>query len=175
MPTGEPRDRMRRAASLVTLLGTVVLLSWTLARLAPVAQGPASVIGPSSSPPSSVVSQLDAEVAKLHGRADRVASLTPTGRDPFRFGAPYVPRSKAATPVPPPPPPSPPAPTLPKLVAITSKDTPGGAVRTAAFSFGDDVLLARPGDKVGTLVVRSIADGLVELVDPVSGIAYRVR
>ena len=174
MPTGEPRDRMRRAASLVTLLGTVVLVNWTLARLAPVAQGPASIIGPSSSPPSSVVSQLDAEVAKLHDRAERVESLTPTGRDPFRFGASYVaPRSKAATPVPPPPPPPPP--TLPKLVAITSKDTPGGAVRTAAFSVGDDVLLARPGDKVGTLVVRSIADGLVELVDPVSGIAYRVR
>jgi hypothetical protein len=168
---------MRRAASLVTLLGTVVLVSWTLARLAPVAQGPASITASSSSPPSSVVSELDAEVAKLHGRADRVEPLTPTNRDPFRFGAPYVaPRSKATTPEPPPPPPPPPpAPTLPKLVAITSKDTPGGAVRTAAFSVGDDVLLARPGDKVGSLVVRSIADGLVELVDPVSGIAYRVR
>lgn len=166
---------MRRAASLVTLLGTVVLVSWTLARLAPVAQDPASFTGPSSFPPSSVVSQLDAEVAKLHGRAERAEPLTSSDRDPFRFGAPYVaPRSKAARPEPPPPPP-PPAPALPKLVAITSRDTPGGAVRTAAFSVGDDVLLARPGDKVGALVVRSIADGLVELVDPVSGIAYRVR
>jgi hypothetical protein len=167
---------MRRAASIVTLLGTVVLVSWTLARLAPAAPGPGAVIAPSSSPPSSVVSQLDTEVAKLHGRAERVEPLKPTDRDPFRFGAPYVPaRSKAASPAPLPPPPPPPAPALPKLVAITSKDTPGGAVRTAAFSVGDDVLLARPGDKVGTLVVRSIADGLVELVDPVSGIAYRVR
>ena len=166
---------MRRAASLATLLGTVVLVSWTLARLAPVAPDPATLNGFSSPPPSSVVSELDAELAKLHGRVERVEPLTRSDRDPFRFGAPYVaPRSKAA-PEPPSPPPPPPVPTLPTLVAITSKDTPGGAVRTAAFSVGDDVLLARPGDKVGTLVVRSIADGLVELVDPVSGIAYRVR
>lgn len=167
---------MRRAASLATLLGTVVLVSWTLGRLAPVAQDPATLTGSSSSPPSSVVSELDSELAKLQSRADRVEPLTQSDRDPFRFGAPYVPpRSKTAAPESPQPPPPPPAPTLPKLVAITSKDTPGGAVRTAAFSVGDDVVIARPGDKVGALVVRSIADGLVELVDPVSGIAYRVR
>jgi hypothetical protein len=164
---------MRRAASFVTLGGTVVIVSWTLARASPFAQDPVFVTVPPPSQ-SSTAAQLDAEVAKLHDRAKQLGPFAPAERDPFKFGMPpTAPRSRAATPEPPPLPPS--APTLPKLMAITSKDTPGGTVRTAAFSVGDNVLLARPGDTVGTLVVRVIADGFVELVDPASGIAYRVR
>jgi len=165
---------MRRAATFVTLGGIVALVSWTLARVSPFAEDPALVSAVPASP-ASAVSALDGEVAKLHDRAGRLEPFAPAERDPFRFGAPPVaPRSRVTPPEPPPPSP-PPAPALPKLVAITSKDTPGGAVRTAAFSIGDSVLLARPGDTVGALVVRAIADGFVELVDPASGIAYRVR
>jgi hypothetical protein len=165
---------MRRTASVVTLGGIVALVSWTLARVSPFAQDPA-LVDPRPSTPAPAVAELDGEVAKLHVRRAPLEAFTPAARDPFRFGAPPVaPRSRVTPPEPPPPSP-PPAPTLPKLVAITSKDTPGGAVRTAAFSVGDNVLLARPGDTVGTLVVRAIADGFVELVDPASGIAYRVR
>jgi hypothetical protein len=165
---------MRRAASFITLGLIVALVSWTLARVSPFAQDPVLVTA-FSPPPTAAVAELDGELAKLHDKADRLEPFRPAARDPFRFGAPPVaPRSRVAPPEPPPPSPPPP-PTLPKLVAITSKDTPGGAVRTAAFSVGDSVLLARPGDTVGTLVVRMIADGFVELVDPASGIAYRVR
>jgi hypothetical protein len=165
---------MRRAASFITLGLIVALMSWTLARVSPFTQDPVltTALPPS---PASAVAELDREVAKLHDRAGRLEPFTAAARDPFRFGAPLVlPRSRVASSEPPPPSPPPP-PTLPKLVAITSKDTPGGAVRTAAFSVGDSVLLARPGDTVGTLVVRTIAEGFVELVDPASGIAYRVR
>jgi hypothetical protein len=165
---------MRRAASFVTLGAIVVLVSWTLARVSPFADHPV-LVDPLSSSLASSVAQLDGEVAKLHDRTAPLEAFTPAARDPFRFGAlPVAPRSRVSPPEPPPPSP-PPAPALPKLVAITSKDTPGGAVRTAAFSVGDNVLLARPGDTVGALVVRLIADGFVELVDPASGIAYRVR
>jgi hypothetical protein len=166
---------MRRAASFLTLGGIVAVVSWTLARASPFAHDPVFATVSPSAPPSAV-SLLDAEVTKLHDRAERLAPFTPAARDPFKFGPPPVPPgSRRAGPEPPAPPSPPPAPTLPKLVAITSKDTPGGAVRTAAFSIGDNVLVARPGDTVGTLVVRVIADGFVELVDPGSGIAYRVR
>jgi hypothetical protein len=165
---------MRRAASFVTLGGIVVLVSWTLARVSPFAQDPARV-DPLLPAPASGVAQLDGEVAKLHDRRAPQQAFTPAARDPFRFGAlPGAPRPRVTPPEPPPASP-PPAPALPKLVAITSKDTPGGTIRTAAFSVGDNVLLARPGDTVGTLVVRLIADGFVELVDPASGIAYHVR
>jgi hypothetical protein len=165
---------MRRAASFVTLGLIVALVSWTLARVSPFGQDSVpSTASPASQ--ASAVAALDGEVAKLHDRAQRVAPFAPAERDPFRFGAPPVAPRPRVTPPELPPPSPPPAPALPKLVAITSKDTPGGAVRTAAFSVGDNVLLARPGDTVGTLVVRAIADGFVELVDPVSGIAYRVR
>ena len=164
---------MRRAATFVTLGGIVALVSWTLARVSPFAQDPALVSALPSSP-ASALAQLDGEVGRLHDRAQLLEPFTPAERDPFRFGAPPVAPPSRSTP--PELPPSPrPAPALPKLVAITSKDTPGGAVRTAAFSVGDNVLLVRPGDTVGTLVVRAIADGFVELVDPASGIAYRVR
>jgi hypothetical protein len=161
---------MRRAASFVTLGGIVGLVSWTLARVSPFGQDPV-LITASPAYQASAVAELDGEVAKLHDRAQRLEPFAPAERDPFRFGAPEAPPSRATPPEQAPPP----RPALPKLVAITSKDTPGGVVRTAAFSVGDNVLLARPGDTVGTWVVRAIAEGFVELVDPASGIAYRVR
>jgi hypothetical protein len=165
---------MRRAASFVTLGGIVGLVSWTLARVSPFGQDPV-LITASPAYQASAVAELDGEVAKLHDRAQRLEPFAPAERDPFRFGAPPVALRPRVTPPEPAPPLPPPTPALPKLVAITSKDTPGGAVRTAAFSVGDNVVLARPGDTVGTLVVRAISDGFVELVDPASGIAYRVR
>jgi hypothetical protein len=36
-------------------------------------------------------------------------------------------------------------------------------------------MFAHPGDTIGTLVVRSIGDGVVELADPQTGTRYSVR
>jgi len=161
---------MRRAASFITLGGIVGLVSWTLARASPFGQDPV-LISAAPAVQESAFAELNEEVEKLHARGRPLEPFAQGERDPFRFGAPPAPPSRVTAPEPAPPPPPP----LPKLVAITSKDTPGGAVRTAAFLIGDNVVLARPGDTVGTWVVRTIAEGFVELVDPASGVAYRVR
>jgi hypothetical protein len=164
---------MRRVAAFAFFGAAVAFANW---RLVPVWSEQSTVRPPIvMAPTSSEVSALNVELARLEARTTTHSSLAPVERDPFGFAAP-PPRANAkpVTPVALPPPP-PPAPQLPKLIAISTKNTSAGVIRTAALSLGDAVLLAHPGDKVGTLVVHTIDDGTVELVDPVTGTAYRVR
>jgi hypothetical protein len=167
---------MRRIASFVVPGGLVVLAGWTFAAAWPPAVAPRDVTAAQATSPTppSVVTQMDAEVAKLGERLDQPKPFTPAERDPFAYGAP-PPRPRPVEPVAPPPPPTPPAPDLPHLVAITSKTTSAGVVRTAVFAASDGVMFAHPGDTIGALVVRSIGDGVVELADPVTGTRYSVR
>ena len=164
---------MRRVVVPLALVATIVIAWW---RLWPTSAGARLGATASSADQSTVavVAQIDTELDRLQTRVPPADRLGPPDRNPFRFGA--SPAAPTPAPVAPAPlPPAPVAPTLPKLVAITSKTTPGGVVRTAALSTRDGVVLANPGDRIGTLVVQTIADGFVEFVDPASGLAYRVR
>ncbi len=166
---------MRRIASFVVPGGLVVLAGWTFAAAWPPPQEPRDVSPAQAEPmPPSVVTKMDAEVAKLRERLDQPKPFTPAERDPFIYGAPAA-RVRPAAPVTPTPPQPPPVPVLPQLVAITSKSTAAGVVRTAVFAVSDGVMFAHPGDTIGQLVVRSIGDGVVELADPVTGTRYSVR
>lgn len=176
MPMDLPDNTMRRIASFIVPGGLVVLAGWMLAAAwQPRPSRAASPAQAAASAPPSVVTQMDAEVVRLSGRLDQSKPFAPAERDPFAYGAPAR-RARPVEPVAPPLPPPPPlAPELPKLVAITSKATSAGVVRTAVFAASDGVMFAHPGDTIGTLVVRSIGDGVVELADPQTGSHYSVR
>jgi hypothetical protein len=168
---------MRRIASFIVPGGMVALAGWMLAAAwQPREPRDAPLLAQAATPvPPSVVTQMDAELVRLSGRLDQSKPFAPAERDPFTYGAPAR-RARAVEPVAPPLPPPPPlAPELPKLVAITSKATTAGVIRTAVFAASDGVMFAHPGDTIGTLVVRSIGDGVVELADPQTGTRYSVR
>ena len=165
---------MRRIAFLA-LGGAAILATWLVV--------PPSLFSPRPLPLSTsdltatekTVAQIDAELARMHHRVALTTSSAGSERNPFRFGASPAPVPTKLPPPPPAPPPPPPAPVLPKLIAISSQTTSGGVVRSAALSVADNVVIARPGDTVGTLVVHTIGEEFVELVDPATGTAYRVK
>jgi hypothetical protein len=166
---------MRRVASFLVPGSLVVLVGWTFGAAWP-RQAARDVPPPvEAPPPPTVVSQMDAEVARLHARNVAPPPFAAAERDPFTFGADRRARPAVAPVAPPPPQPAVVVLELPRLVAVTSKTTPAGVIRTAVFAVADGVKFAHPGDTVGQLVVRSISDGTVELVDPVTGKSYNVR
>jgi hypothetical protein len=173
MPEGFVLQSMRRLAAFVFCGASVAFAAWMML---PVRPDSSYRIQAASASTSADVAALDKELKRFDARMTPHSAAPSGDRDPFGYAVPVAKARPAPTLVQPPqPPPPPPAPTLPKLIAISTKSTPAGLVRTAALSIGDGVLLAHPGDKVGTLVVHTIDDGVVELVDPVTGAAYRVR
>lgn len=164
---------MRRIASLVLAAAAVVAI-WLVLPRSMFSPAPNSSPFADLTATEKTVTAIDAELARMHSRAGLATATPASTRNPFRFGASPAP-PVTRTPPPPAPPPPPPAPVLPKLIAISSQTTTGGVVRSAALSVADNVVIARPGDTVGTLVVHTIGDEFVELVDPATGTAYRVK
>lgn len=165
----------RFASALLFLGGAVILIAL---QVSPATSAPVPRASEAPSPldqVSPLLVEVNAQVERMRERLDARTSYPPPRRDPFRFGA----RTEPVRPTPPPPPPPAPAydvtPVLPRLVAVLSTATDGGISRTAVFAAGDDVQLVAPGDRIGTLVVRSIANDAVTLVDPASGAAFRVQ
>lgn len=169
-----PALHMRRIASLVLGIA-VIFAAWLLAPRSIFAPTPVAISVADLASTEKTVSQIDAELTRMHNRVSFTTASAGATRNPFRFGAQPAPPPAKVIPTPPAPPPPPPAPTLPKLIAISSQTTTGGVVRSAALSVADSVVIARPGDTVGTLVVHTIGDEFVEFVDPTTGTAYRVK
>lgn len=165
-------ERMRRVAVLLALGLALVVVTYWLTPTGRMTEASARAVQSTAASTETVVADIDAEVSKLQSRSTRAESPIQSSRDPFHFGAVAAPPPKLVAPAVPLVPTAPP---LPKLIAITSKDTPAGTVRTATFSFGENAQLVHPGDQVAGFVVQTIGDGYVELVDPSSGLTYRVR
>lgn len=165
---------MRRIASLALGAAAVVAI-WLVLPRSMFSPAPNSYPSADVTATEKTVAAIDAELSRMHSRVGLTTATPASTRDPFRFGAPPAPPVTRTPPTQPAPPPPPPAPALPKLIAISSQTTTGGVVRSAALSVADNVVIARPGDTVGTLVVHMIGDEFVELVDPATGTAYRVK
>jgi hypothetical protein len=173
---------MRRIASVLLLVGSVLLATWALApAAAPPAPGPATPKDLAAFDQTApVVSQIDQEVAQLRARLKNLTSAAQPERDPFQFGAsrPEPPRVKPGPPVPAPPPldetPAAPAVVWPHLVAILSETTDGALVRRAVLALGDDVDVVRPGGLIGKYLVKSIDVDMAELTDTSTGATVRV-
>jgi hypothetical protein len=165
---------MRRIASFVLGLAAIVA-AWLFVPRSIFAPTPVTISTADLTSTERTVAEIDVELARMHDRVTATTVSAESTRNPFSYGALPAPPPSKLPPPPPPPPAPPPAPTLPKLIAISSKATSGGVVRSAALSVADNVVIAHPGDTVGTLVVRTIGDEFVELVDPATGTAYRVK
>ena len=172
---------MRRLTSIVVLVTCVLLLTRVFAPASsPATPGPVSSAALRAFEQSTpVLSEINAEVERLRQRLANPPTPPTPGRDPFRFGTRTAATAKPAPAVPAPPPlvaaPAVIAPVLPQLVAVTSDAVDGGLVRRAVISVGDDVLILKPGGAVGIFLVRSISADSAELVDPVTGLTYRIR
>jgi hypothetical protein len=168
---------MTRLASLLLFVGGVLLLSWAVAPAAPPVPPPVSAQDLAALRQSGpILAQVNAEVERLRDRlASRPAAPTVV-RDPFSFGkrpAPPAPRpidATAASAVPP----IATTPALPRLVAITSEKHGTDVLFSAVLSFGDDVLVVKPGGTISAFIVRSIGADGVELLDPISGATFRI-
>jgi hypothetical protein len=170
-----------RLTSIVILAACVLVLTRVFAPAsAPAAPGPVSSAALRAFDQSvPVLSEVNAEVERLRQRLANPPTPPAITRDPFRFGARITAPAKPAPVVPPPPalviaPPAA-AIVLPRLVAITSDATDGGLVRRALISIGDDVLVLTPGSAAGKFLVRSVGTDSAELVDPATGLTYRIR
>jgi hypothetical protein len=166
----------RFASAILVLGGAALLLAW---QVSPATSAPDPAPRPIESPLDQiqpVLSDVDAQVEKLRARLAEPSAYPPPSRDPFNFGKhPEPARVTAPEPVAPVAPPPPPPPALPHLVAIVSTPTDGGMLRTAVFAVADDVQILKPGEKIGALVVRSIGLDAVIVVDPSTGVSYRVK
>ena len=166
---------MRRIASLVLGLGAIAAV-WLIVPRSLFAPPPMTLSTAELTATEKTVEQIDAELTRMRDRVALTTASAESTRDPFRFGArPATQQPTKVAPLPPAPPPPPPEPVLPRLIAISSQTTTGGVVRSAALSVADNVVIARPGDTIGALVVHTIGDEFVELVDPSTGTAYRVK
>jgi hypothetical protein len=162
---------MNRLASLLALVGIVLLVTWAYA---PAESGPSAPPRTNAADQTAVLAEVNAQVDRLRERLAAPPSYPAPARDPFRFGRRIEP-ARLMVPVPAPPElVEAPKPVLPRLVAVIEDATDGGLLRKAFLSVGDDLKAYRPGDAAGSFVVRSISADFVELVDPASGATYKI-
>ena len=135
-----------------------------------------------------VVEQVDAQVDRLRERLAHPPSYPPPSRDPFRFGAkkssaPSTEHSAPSTLAPSTLAPSTlapstqhPAPSTPavRLVAVATNVIDGALVRTVVLSLGDDVVVAKTGEKVGDYSVKTIGIDVVELIEAGTARTFKI-
>lgn len=163
--------RFSLASSVVAVLGATLL---TTRLISPAASAPVQpalpTVAEKSDAPLPGLAEVDAELARRHGRLDAQVVQPPVGRNPFDFGG--QPERRRVEP--------PPlvVPTVvdvaplvaaPQLVAILSDTIDGQVVRTAVFAVNDDVQFAVSGEEVTQFRVDAVGSETVVLVERGSG------
>jgi hypothetical protein len=169
----EPSN-MNRLASLLALVGIVLLVTWAYAPAESTQRSVSSAASAFGADQNAVLAEVNAQVERLRERLTAPPTYPPPARDPFRFGRRTEP-VRVMVPVPAPPElVEPPKPVLPRLVAVVEDAADGGLLRKAFLSVNDEVKAYKPGDAAGAFLVRSISADFIELVDPASGATYKI-
>ena len=169
---------MTRFGAILIFAGAVLVSTHILAPAAPPPPQPAILAADLAAVAQArpVVDEVDSQVDRLRERLASPPAYPPPTRNPFRFGDRKTepPRPRAAAPAAAVTVEREPAPALPRLVAIATNVVGGALVRTAVLANGDDVVVVKAGESLGTFTVRTIGVDTVELADPATGRTFKI-